>query len=234
MRAVYIDESGRSNAFYFFGGLIVDDFAAGYIEQGMNRLGRVLASDVPGFDSQAEFHATEIFHGRGAWAGVPIAWRVKACHLVTKIVERSRAEFIFRGVDLAALKARYVNPFPPHLLTLAHLLGEVDDRLRFVHHEVAIVLADDHHSASSSRRNLVDFKIGGVPGYTQRQLGNLVDTIYFGPSHASRLLQAADVATFFLNRKRTIIETDPRTRQAVDELARRVRRFTVSEYVWRP
>jgi hypothetical protein len=163
-----------------------------------------------------------------------VAWRVKACDLVAKVIERSGAEFVFRGIDLQRLRRRYRRPFPPHLLTLAHVLEELDGRLSRVHDEVAVVLADEHHTAASSRRKLVDFKIASVPGYTQGQLRNLADTLYFGPSHASRLLQAADVATYFLNRSTTITERDPRASAAVEKIVRRLRAVTVHEYVWTP
>jgi hypothetical protein len=153
---------------------------------------------------------------------------------VAKVIERSGGEYVFRGIDLVRLRAKYIRPYPPHLLTLAHLLEEVDTRLANVHGERAIVLADDHHSASSSRRNLVDFKIQRVPGYTAKPLVSLIDTMYFGPSHASRLLQATDVATYFTNRKMTIVEKDPRTKAAVDRIFTRIKSATASSYVWCP
>ncbi|UOE43510.1 DUF3800 domain-containing protein [Agromyces larvae] len=234
MRAVYVDESARDTRYYFIGGLIVDDRAARMIEAGLDGIGKLIEANVPGFDRRTEFHAHEMFHGTNQWDGVPVAWRVKASELIAKTIERSRAEYVFRGIDLVRLRTRYQNPYPAHLLTLAHLLDEIDSRMERVHDEMAIVLADDHHSATNSRRNLVDFKIRRVPGYTQRKLGNLVDTIYFGPSHASRLLQAADLATYFLNRDRTIVEEDPRSRAAVGRITARIRSVTVSEYVWQP
>jgi hypothetical protein len=234
VRAVFLDESARDNDFYFFGALIVDDDAIGRIESGLDGVGRLVAAHVQGFDVRAEFHAADMYHGKNAWDPVRVAWRVKACDLVAKVIERSGAEFVFRGIDVQRLRRRYRRPFPPHLLTLAHVLEELDGRLSRVHDEVPVVLADEHHTAASSRRKLVDFKIASVPGYTQGQLHNLADTLYFGPSHASRLLQAADVATYFLNRSTTITERDPRASAAVEKIVRRLRAVTVHEYVWTP
>jgi hypothetical protein len=234
LRAVFVDESARGNELYFFGALVVDEDAASYVENGLNGLGQLLADNVTGFDKGTEFHGNEMFHGENAWSKVPVAWRVKASELVSKVIERCGGEYVFRGIDLVGLRAKYVRPYPPHLLTLAHLLDEVDTRLSRVHGEKAIVLADDHHSASSSRRNLVDFKIQRVPGYTAKPLTNLIDTMYFGPSHASRLLQAADVATYFTNRQMTIVEKDPRAKAAVDRIVTRIKRATTSTYVWYP
>ncbi|HWM35309.1 MAG TPA: DUF3800 domain-containing protein [Pseudolysinimonas sp.] len=232
MRAVYVDESARDTHYYFFGALIVDDAAARSIESGLDGIGKLVADNVAGFDPHTEFHGNEMFHGKKGWDAVPVAWRVKASELVAKVVERSGAEYVFRGINLVNHRARYITPYPPHMLTLAQLLEDVDGRIGRLGGDVAIVLADDHHSAASSRRNLRDFKIGSVPGYTQGQLTNLSDTIYFGPSHASRLLQATDIATYFMNRKRTIVERDPRARAALERIVASVRQRLVSEYVW--
>ena len=231
---MFLDESARDNRFYFFGALIVDDVSIRHIEQGLDGIGRLVAAHISGFDPRTEFHAADMFQGKNLWNAVPVAWRVKACDLVAKVIERSGAEFVFRGIDLERLRSRYRRPFPPHLLTLAHLLEALDGRLDRVHDEVAVVLADEHHTAGSSRRKLIDFKIVSVPGYTHGQLRNLADTLYFGPSHASRLLQAADVATYFLNRTSTIKERDTRAQDAVGKIVARIRAVTVDEYVWAP
>jgi hypothetical protein len=76
MGALYIDESARDNRFYFFGGLLVDDEAARSLEAGLSGIGRLLAENVPGFDPETELHGNEMFHGHGAWARVPIPWRI--------------------------------------------------------------------------------------------------------------------------------------------------------------
>jgi hypothetical protein len=42
----------------------------------------------------------------------------------------------------------------------------------------------------------------------------VVDTLHFAPSHASRLVQAADVITFLYRRVFTHAETDDRSRRS--------------------
>lgn len=139
---------------------------------------------------------------------------------------------------MAAQRARYGSrAFPPHLLTLAHTLEEVDRHLALDAGgggEIGLAVADEHHSAPGARRSMRDFRIERVPGYTKGRLTQIVDTIYFGPSLESRLLQAADLATFFMNRFHTITETDPRSEKAVRKIVERIRSITVDEYVWHP
>lgn len=237
MRLIFIDESARDDAYYFFGALIADAGAVRSIERGLDGIAELVANEVDGFDPATEFHAVEMFHGTGPWRSVPIGWRVKACRLVAKVLARSSAAFVFRGIDLEAHRARYRDhAFPPHEIALAQLLQSVDDRLGWIDRpdRLGLVLADEHHGAAGARRSLRTFKVAKVAGYTSRPLTHIADTIYFGPSHESRMLQAADVATYFLNRSHTIQETDPRSEKAMADIVGRIRSITCKEYIWRP
>ncbi|WP_434315685.1 DUF3800 domain-containing protein [Leifsonia sp. P73] len=200
----------------------------------MNDIAGLVSAHVPSFDPRAEFHAVDMFHGRRDWRAVPLAWRVKACDLVAKVLARSTVAYVFRGVDLVALSSRYRRPHPPisSRSRTRSLRSSVSSR----HDQDALglVLADEHHAATGARRSLRDFKSAAAPGYTTDALHCIADTIYFGPSHESRLLQAADVATFFVNRARTIEERDPRSRRAVAKIVANVRSITLTEYVWCP
>ncbi|RLP83752.1 DUF3800 domain-containing protein [Mycetocola lacteus] len=233
MRAIYIDESGRDDNFYFFGGLVVEAESLTYIDREMEKLAGMLARNIHGFDIETEFHAVEIFQGTGPWKKVSTGWRVKTCKIISSILASSGADFIFRGIDITRQKEKYVAPFPAHLLALAHLLESIDNHLFYrCSGSTGIVLADDHHSAASSRKNLSRFKLATVPGYVTKQLTQIHDTLYFGPSDASRLLQAADVATYFLNRANTIEEKNPDSARAIETIVENIRSITRKEAIW--
>lgn len=233
---IYLDESGRDSRYYFFGALIADASAVCDIERGLDEVAHLISQNVAGFDPRTEFHAVDMFQGSAAWKSVPTAWRVKACDLTAKVLARSSARFIFRGIDIQRLRAKYTNPYPVHLITLAQVLERAEGFLagQGLDGRIGVAHADEHHSAHSARRSLRDFKLARVPGYTTRQLLHIADTIYFGPSHESRLLQAADVATYFLNRARTVEERDPRSAKAVEKIVASIRSITVEEWVWSP
>jgi hypothetical protein len=195
MRLSFIDESARDDQYYFFGALIADDDAVQSIDAGLDGVASLLAGQLPEFDPSTEFHAVDMFHGKNGWVNVPLAWRVKACTIVAKVLARSSAEFVFRGIDVHALRNDPSRDGrPPHLVALAEVLGAVDERLRGSdqHGRLGLVLADEHHSAASARRSLRTSKTSGTHGTTERPLQSIADPIYFGPSHESRLLQAAD------------------------------------------
>lgn len=236
MRLIYLDESARDDRFYFFGALIVDAAAIREIETGIDEVAALIAHHVPSFHQSSEFHAVDMFHGKGIWNSVPTGWRVKACDLTAKVIARSSAKFVFRGINTEAQRAKYRSPFPPHLLTLAHTLQDIDKQLRMLDptEQFGLVLADEHHTAPGARRSFRNFKLESVPGYTTRPVTRIADTIYFGPSHESRLLQAADLATYFLNRDRTVEPRDERSERAIAKIVANIRSITVHEYVWSP
>ncbi|GAA3342819.1 hypothetical protein GCM10017714_32830 [Curtobacterium pusillum] len=238
MRLIFLDESARDRAFSFMGALIADAAAVRSIESGLDGIARLVeAHSCGGFDSTSEFHAVDMFHGKNDWKDVPPGWRAKACVLASKVIARSTATFVFRGIDLDGHRARYrEHAYPVHLLTLAQILEAVDGQLRRLDpiEQLGLVLADDHHTADGARRSLRDFKVERAPGYTNRPLTRIADTLYFGPSHESRMLQAADLATFFFNRERTVEERDHRSATTVRTITGHIRRITVSEYVWDP
>ncbi len=237
VRLIFIDESARDDDFYFFGALVADADAIRSIERGFDDIGRLVAAHVGGFEPDAEFHGVEMFHGEGPWKGVPVGWRVKACTLAAKVLARSSASYVLRGIDLQAHRRRYGSrAFPPHLLTLAQLLECVHERLGSLDRSdgLGLVLADEHHSAAGARRSLRSFKVESVPGYTKKPLTRIADTIYFGPSHESRMLQGADLATYFMNRSRTVVEKDERAAAAVAKIVAILERITIVDYVWAP
>jgi hypothetical protein len=198
-----VDESERDGTVYFIGALIADAGAICHIQESFDRIGKTMSELSPGFSPQAEFHAYDMFHGVGDWSSVSIPLRAKACVSAVKSIANSGATFFCRGVDIVALRDRYPNPYPVHELALAQALESADEYLakRLDH---AIVVADEHHTAEDGRRRFRRMTLGPNAGYSARKITRLVDTIYFGPSHHSRLLQAADVATFFTNRLNTI------------------------------
>jgi hypothetical protein len=237
MRLIFIDESARDDRYYFYGALIVDAAALRTIERGLDVVATDLARSVPGFDAETEFHAVEMFHGKGGWGCVPPQVRARTCITTATVLARSTARFVFRGIDLRAHRTHHSADAPPaHLLTLAQVLEAVDDHLEAADpsEQLGLVLADDHHAADNARRSLRDVKRGASSGWAAGALTRIADTLYFGPSHESRLLQAADFATYFLNRDRTVPERDHRAARATARIARAVRSITVDETVWCP
>jgi hypothetical protein len=72
------------------------------------------------------------------------------------------------------------------------------------------MIADEVDHRDEHRRNLWYAQRWSTWGYKAQTIDRIVDTLHFAPSHSTRLLQAADVATFLYRRRAAHIETDPR------------------------
>jgi len=231
MRVVFVDESERDGQVYFIGALIADADAIRHIQASLDRIGRIVAEASPGFDPDSEFHAYDMFHGEGDWSTVGIPMRAKACVLAVESIANSGATFVCRGVDIERLRERYAKPYPVHELALAQALESADEWLtdRGDH---AIEVADEHHTAEDGRRRFRRMTLGPSAGYSARKITRLVDTLYFGPSHHSRLLQAADLATYFTNRLVTVEREAPAARASMRKIRESLDKFTHRAYIW--
>jgi hypothetical protein len=235
--ATYLDESRSIGDNYFIGALIVDQSALRQIELGFDHLAQMVAAANVGVSPKIELHGYEMFHGKEDWDRVSLAWRVKASRLAVRIVANAGGRHILRGINIPALRAKYKDPFPVHELTLSHCLAEVDRQIEkhYAATELSLVLADEHHTAPDSRSRFSSMRIALNPGWnSERVITRLVDSIYFGPSKESRLLQAADILTFFENRWRTSRESDPRAHQAMTKIRADLDRSRLHAYLWSP
>ncbi|WP_139186289.1 DUF3800 domain-containing protein [Arthrobacter subterraneus] len=236
MLLTFIDESARGQKYYYMGALLVGSQAAVQIEKSFDQIGAMVASQVRGFDPKTELHAYELFQGKALWKDVPVSLRVKASRLAAKSLHQAGAKFVFRGIDVPALERKYSKPHEPHALALCHALESVQNVINWDYNneEFALVLADEHHSAPDSRSRFGNLKNGALEGFTKVPLHNFLDTIYFGPSHHSRLLQAADIATFFTNRYMTVEENHPVARTAMASIQTSLMSITRYKYIWSP
>ncbi|MDD7836003.1 DUF3800 domain-containing protein [Paenarthrobacter sp. AB444] len=233
MILAFLDESARGGELYYMGALMVGAAEARKLEKSLDEIVADVAAAVPGFDPATELHGYEVFHQKEGWDGVPVWLTVKVCKQVAKAIHDSGAKFVFRGIDVQKLSDRYTNPHPAHALALSHALESVQHVLNLDHtDESVLVLADEHHTAPDSRTRFRGMRAAAQRGFTSIALKDLIDTIYFGPSNHSRLLQAADMATFLTNRSVTITEKHPDAKRAMKDIKGNLDRATRWSYVW--
>lgn len=199
---------------------MVDEKQLVHIETGLDRVAQFVATQVPRFDPSTELHGYEMFQGHSNWKSVPTSLRVRACIAASRVIADSGASFILRCINVDALNARYSNPFPEHQLALSQSLESVQHIIDVDHkgEQPVLVLADEHHTAPGSRSRFKAMRTQAQRGQTSIPLTCLVDTIYFGPSNHSRLLQAVDIATFFKARYDNVQEFDQRAVKAMDKI----------------
>ena len=173
------------------------------------------------------------FHAGGAWSGVPVRARVGVFDDVIEAVAAQDVRVITRAMDVVGQRARYSSPDPPHTVVLQHLLERVDECATAMG-EYALVIADEVDGQAKHRADLSSYREVGTTGYRHRKLTRIVDTLHFAPSHASRLVQAADVIAFLYRRSFTHEETDERSRKAKIAMWRRLQPRVQHELCWFP
>ena len=237
VRFAHLDGSATpGNAVYLFGVLLVDEWQLAAIERDFDHQGELVhewCADIP---ADAEFHGDDIFHGVGHWSELPIPLRIRLCINLATIIGGSDAEYYLRGVDTNTVRERYgEKAFPAHELAWSHALESVERRMRRRYPDERVMLfADEHHTAPESRTALRFARDRAVKGKISVSLDHVADTIYFGPSDHSRLLQAVDVATFFYQRFTFGSESHKKSAAAMEKIERELRRALHQEYIWVP
>lgn len=230
----YVDESYNASYFYL-GALIVDASAAKAIDSGLSQLvGEYTDLDRPRpVDRDAELHGYHLFHGVAQWSDLAARERVALYSRAFRVIRASGASYVVRGIDIEQQHAVYEDPYPPHEVVLGHLLEEIE-RFAKRRSRYALVLADDIHSRDRHRTQFRDFRLHGTPGSRKSKLPNLIDTIHFGPSHHSRLLQAVDLITYLYRRRLTQVEPSERAKKTTENVWEIIDPIVVSRRTWIP
>jgi hypothetical protein len=220
-----VDETDRE-ACFALAAMVVDGNAAHQVGREFDALMDGMGGH--GIDPSVELHGHELFQGKGPWHIIPTRLRIDVYAKATSAMERSGAKLFLRRIDKAGQAARYARPQRAHEVALQYLLEDLNDYASRIGEQV-LVLADEVHSEARHRTNFRWFKTMGTPGYRQTTLDAVLDTIYFGPSDHSRLLQAANLAAFMYLRRKTVTENDPRAARANDLIWEPLSRITVKD-----
>ena len=204
MKLVYIDESEQAGKLYLFGGLVVDEEQCRSISDRMNGLASRVLKDYPDLCSKVgsaydlEFHAANLAQGKSYWHSVDRSYRIEAIYLeLIKILRDEKVEYYLNGINIPFLERLYQNPYPPRDLALAHLLGTVQKEVE----GNLIALADDHYTKKNSRLQIESLRHYSSKAYCRDPLDHYLDTVFFGDSMSSRLIQASDMVTYLYSRR---------------------------------
>ena len=212
--------------------LICSGAGAQQLTRGLDEVVEQAVGDY-GVDSQAELHGYELFQGERWWDGVPVRARIAVYGAALDVIGEHCETIILRGIHSAGLRERYKHPEEPHSLVLLHLLERINE-YGMRHQEHLLVIADEVGEQARHRSDLALYRRRGTWGYRSAQLTQIVDTLHFAPSHASRLLQAVDLVVFLYRRIQDHTETDARAARANSTLWRRIEDKISHEDCWYP
>lgn len=228
----YLDESYTKER-YYIASLIVPQDQAAPLTAALDKVVEDAAYSYSSVSVQGELHGKELFQGQGVWRSLKPRQRIGIYNAAFQAIADHDVEVIIRGVHCERLKERYIYPEKPHKVVLGHLLERIDERAA-AKDELALVIADEVQGQNLYRQDLWTFQRYSTPGYRARKLSRILDTMHFVPSHASRLVQAADLVAFLYRRRMTTTESDERATRANDALWARVEPRVRHSYCWYP
>lgn len=210
MLAAFVDESERNENFYFLGALVCTPQQEEDIESALNAVIAKHSVTHSSIKPDTEFHAYELMKGSGSWKRIPLRLRFGIYHEALRAIDASGACMHLEGIDIAAQAARgYPTLTPARELAFSHLFERVNECAVKKQKQVRVI-ADDHHTKAISRSNFTRYQAWGTYGYKSSRLANIEAEVAFIDSKSSRVLQAADLVTYLYNRRKTVVESDPR------------------------
>lgn len=185
-----------------------------------------------------EFHGHELMGGQGEWS--PLRGKHKAAQSIYRAVlqaaESDDLKYVFTGVDVRRLHARYRYPYPPHVVALTLLLEAIDDRVAVCSQDQCIVVADRNDDMeTASARFFSLFQREGTWGYKHTKLSRIDPPLNFADSRLCNELQLADMALYVWQRREIIgDESSEAAGRAREKLLKIVDKQTIARKVWKP
>ncbi|GAA1768348.1 DUF3800 domain-containing protein [Agromyces humatus] len=229
MLFAFIDESYTKDRYYVAAVLVdADDLRA--LSAAVARSAEYAAGY--GVELGTEFHAHSIMSGRDGWE--PVQGKPRAAIAIYRDLLRELSglpvSIYIEGVDVPRLNARYRYPDPPHLVTLRHVLEDLQQAAAMRGDQV-IVICDEVTDQEAHSKKFGEYQLIGTPGYRSTTLSR-IEQFMFADSRQSPGLQFADAVAYLYRRRDAHTESSARTARAVEDLwavirprARKARRW---------
>jgi len=194
LHVVYIDEVKYEQGvqpFHWLCGLAFPEGSIQRAEGALSDLARSYFGN-PILDTVNEFHARDLFHGRGPYKGKPLSGRVDLYKALIDIM-----------ADTPGLGRIEVRIDPSKMITsefkqkaFMFFVEKVEELMK-QERSLALLIADhDKEIVGVNVSTLSAYKLFGTDYQFGREILHVVDTIHHTHSHHSRLLQLADVHAY--------------------------------------
>lgn len=235
MLLTYLDESYTKER-YFIAALLVPDGEAVSLTAALDKIVEDTMWDHGGVSAKAELHGHDLVNAKKDWERLApkVRVRIGVYNKALQAVADHDVKIIIRSVDKVGLDRRYPDGHDhEHGVVMTHLVERIDEYAEKVG-QYALLIADEVDGQDGYRRDLWSYQRTATWGYRSRQITQIVDTLHFAPSSASRLVQAADLIAFMARRIATHTETDARAKQANDALWARLQPKIIHNDCWWP
>jgi hypothetical protein len=235
MLLAYVDES-YDRDFYYIAAAIAPQDVWDQLETALDGI-RTRTVREHGLPADVELHGHEIMGGKGEWGPLRGKHREAAGIYAAALTAARDAgvKYVFRGVDIARLNARYKYPDQPHGVVFGHLLERINEHAVSTREtDQVVVIADEIATQEDHRRQFEGYRLSGTPGYRSSTLSRISSPINFASSRLTPGLQVVDLAAYLHHRRNTTVESHRAARATVRRLSALVDATTVHNLTWEP
>lgn len=232
MLLAFVDESYCDDWFFMVAALAHSQRQADRLDRMFGNLLRT-ESERLAIPRAAEVHGYDLFQGAGPWGAVKLHERIAIAAKIINLMAEADIRFVIRGLDRVAQQQKYRDPYPPYPMILTHITRAIND-IAGERKTKARVVCDEIHQHDRHRAMIERYRDRGTPGYAKSKLERIDGQLTFVESHASSLIQAADLVAYLRHRIASRPDVGYQERRARNHLWGKIERLTVHDYCWRP
>ncbi|MFF2632903.1 DUF3800 domain-containing protein [Microbacterium sp. NPDC058021] len=238
MLFAYIDESYIEGKVHLVGALVLDARQVDRIRLALDDVLWKTNRAHPEVPLTAEFHGQNLFQRSEEWSclrnkqAVAFALYRRA---IAQIANVGGAWFIGGVSRVDRLAKRYVDPWPPHEISLQYALELVDQYAAERGSRVTIIADQVPDQAHHEARVQQWQDVGRTPGWKALALDRIERPFDWVDSREHRPLQASDMLTYIYLRKRYgFASAHPRTVAEVERIRNLAIPCLKGQHVWTP
>ncbi len=198
MRLVYFDEckyQPPNQPFYWLGALSIASDSISTIESRVNALSKTYFGTQQ-VSRETEFHAKDLFHRKKHFS----SWNDmgKRLDCLQALATIAGDDELIRRIYVRIDPSKMVRSHGWEQDAFMYLVEKVQIDAASLSSECILIGDLDSEFSEGSVTNLARFRDEGTDFVYGRKIDKILDSVYFIPSHHSRLLQLADVYTYCL------------------------------------
>lgn len=198
MYLVYFDEvkfQAGVQPYEWIGGVCVSSEDVEHVEAAVTELATSFFGN-PTPEDLTEFHGSAILAGKRGFKGRALGERIELLKALAHVLgDRGRVKRILVRIDVQRL---YGSSSQPADFAFMYFVEKVDELMAGMRSR-AMLIGDYEHErvVAKAVSRLNTFRHTGTEYALGRPIQRIIDTVHFGRSHHSRLLQLADIYTWF-------------------------------------
>lgn len=196
MYLIYFDErkyQKESHKFYILGGIIININKVSKIENQLDTLAFNYFKN-KNRDISTEFHARDMIHnGKTIYKDHDLTRRMKLYKDILFVIEENKIDVMYVNIDAekTPLAIKNLNHW-----ALMMFIEKAEILMRNKSSSALLIGDLDKYYQDINPENFNKYKINKTEGRYGIKIENIIDTLYLGHSHNSRLIQLADVYTY--------------------------------------